>query len=122
VKEYLVHVDNICNEEKDRAGPAMGSLSTMEQGRSRLAELFENYKIMVPIAPLVDNRTIMVNDTEVLLNEHIRSIDEVLERLLQDHGSRRGRKNNETTIEDLIGFNETATAMLCHHLMDLSQG
>jgi hypothetical protein len=122
VKDYLVEIDSIERSEGNEHGvPTLQQADTSSeprQERRRLADLLESIDVMVPVAPLMDNRSIMVNDTDLILKEHITSLDGALGKLL----SSRGRRQNGETNESLIGYNEASIAALCHHVQDLSQG
>jgi hypothetical protein len=60
----------------------------------------------------------MVNDTDAVLKEHVASLDGALGRLL----STRGLWHTGETNESLIGYDEATIAVLCRHVLDLSQG
>jgi hypothetical protein len=119
VEKYLVSVDGIHSSEGNELGDAtLLQVGISSKQQSRLVDLLESLDIMVPIAPLMDNRTIMVNDTDAVLKEHVASLDGALGRLL----STRGLWHTGETNESLIGYEEATIAVLCRHVLDLSQG
>lgn len=121
VREYMLRVDRLQRSPDNAgAGPTFShreNPSPSDSSKRRLAALLESSEMFIPIMPLMDNRTVMLDDADAILAEHARSVDAVLESIDQEFGAHKHGQTNESLIES----DEAGLTLLCHHLTDLSQ-